>query len=148
MLFHIAVGCLLMVGTTVIHSGCTLATLWGYRHLQSYDLASLSRLIKVVSVGTLVLLLFIASLIEIGLWAMTYLTLDSISGIERALYFSAVTFTTLGYGDVVLESSSRLLASFQAVNGIIIFGWSTALLVAFVHRLLLPVEPVRQTREF
>ena len=80
------------------------------------------------------LLLFLAALIEIGFWAMAYLWLGALTGIEPALYFSAVTFTTLGYGDVVLDSSWRLLASFEAVNGIIMFGWSTALIVGLVQR--------------
>jgi len=44
------------------------------------------------------------------------------------------TFTTLGYGDLTPNESWRLLASFEAANGIIIFGWTTALIVAFVHR--------------
>jgi hypothetical protein len=46
-----------------------------------------------------------------------------------------VTFTTLGYGDVVLQESWRLTGAFQAANGIIMFGWTTALIFAFVHRM-------------
>ena len=77
-----------------------------------------------------------ASLLEIWLWAGMYQLLGALSDLEGALYFSAVTFTTLGYGDVVLQSSWRLLASFQAVNGIIMFGWTTAVIVALVQRIL------------
>ena len=46
------------------------------------------------------------------------------------IYYSVVTITTLGYGDVVLTGQWRTLASIQAANGVIMFGWSTALLVA------------------
>jgi voltage-gated potassium channel Kch len=91
-----------------------------------------------MKVAALVLLLFLAALLEIWIWAVAYLSLGALTGMESALYFSAVTFTTLGYGDVVLDSSWRLLASFEAVNGIIMFGWSTALLVALVQRLREP----------
>lgn len=49
------------------------------------------------------------------------------------LYFSTVTYTTLGFGDVVMEPGWRLLSSFQAANGIIMFGWTTALIVAAVQ---------------
>ena len=46
-----------------------------------------------------------------------------------------VTFTTLGYGDLVLTGEWRLLASFEeAANGTIMFGWTTAVIVAMVHR--------------
>ena len=51
------------------------------------------------------------------------------------LYFSTVTFTTVGYGDVVLSSEWRQLATFEAINGWVIFGWATALIVAIIQRL-------------
>jgi voltage-gated potassium channel Kch len=54
--------------------------------------------------------------------------------VETALYFSMVTFTTLGYGDVVLDERWRLMAAFEAANGIIIFGLTTAAVVAVVQR--------------
>jgi len=46
-----------------------------------------------------------------------------------------VTFTTLGYGDILLDEQWRLLASFEAANGILMFGWSTAIVMAVVHRI-------------
>jgi hypothetical protein len=54
---------------------------------------------------------------------------------EAALYFSMVTFTTLGYGDVTLDDSWRLLSSIQAANGVIMFGWTTAQVTAVLQRL-------------
>jgi voltage-gated potassium channel Kch len=79
-------------------------------------------------------MIFVATLLEASAWAAAYLTLGAISGLEPALYFSVVTFTTVGYGDVVLTPEWRLLGSFEAVNGIIMFGWSTALVIAVVQR--------------
>jgi voltage-gated potassium channel Kch len=69
-------------------------------------------------------------------WAGAYLRVGAIEGLEAALYFSIVTFTTLGYGDITLNTDWRLLASFQAASGIIIFGWTTALLVAVAQRVV------------
>ena len=68
------------------------------------------------------------------LWGILYLSAGAIEGVEKAFYFSMVTYTSLGYGDVVLEKPWRLLASFQAANGVIVFGWTTALIFAAVHR--------------
>jgi voltage-gated potassium channel Kch len=56
-----------------------------------------------------------------------------VPGFERALYFSIVTYTTLGYGDIVLDENWRLLSSFQAANGIIIFGWTTAVIIVAIR---------------
>ena len=85
-------------------------------------------------IAIVVVIMFAASLLEVLVWAATYLVLNAIEGVERAVYYSMVTFTTLGYGDVVLAKSWRLLGSFEAANGIIMFGWSTAIVMAVVHK--------------
>lgn len=51
------------------------------------------------------------------------------------LYFSTVTFTTLGYGDVTLDAGWRLFASIQAAVGTIMFGWTTAIVMAVLQRM-------------
>jgi voltage-gated potassium channel Kch len=96
---------------------------------------SIKRLTRIYLVSGVVILMFLASLLEVLVWAVTYLTLNAIQGFERALYFSMVTFTTLGYGDVVLAEQWRLLSSFEAANGIIMFGWTTAIVIAAVQRI-------------
>ena len=88
---------------------------------------------RVIFISALVIIMFFASVIESAAWAGAYLLCGAISGLEQALYFSMVTYTTLGYGDVVLGEQWRLLASFEAANGIIMFGWTTAVIVAAVH---------------
>jgi hypothetical protein len=91
---------------------------------------------RVFLISLLVLLLFVAAILEVNIWAVTYLVIGAISHLEPALYFSTVTFTTLGYGDITLDASWRLLASFQAANGIIIFGWTTALVFAVLQHMI------------
>ena len=83
----------------------------------------------------MVLIMFFAALVESGVWALSYVAIGAIPGFEEAVYFSTVTFTTLGFGDVVIHSSWRLLAGMQAATGTIIFGWTTALIVAAAHHL-------------
>ena len=67
---------------------------------------------------------------EIWMWAFlyVYLPISSIPDFETALYFSAVSSSTVGYGDVVLSSHYRILGSMEAASGMILFGWSTAFL--------------------
>jgi hypothetical protein len=55
-----------------------------------------------------------------------------------------VSFTTLGYGDIVLGEGWRLLASFEAANGIILFGWTTALIFAFIHHFVTNLQRVKE----
>lgn len=77
-------------------------------------------------------------LAEIAVWAIAYWTLVGSNSFERfedALYFSTVTFTTLGYGDIVIGNSWKLLSACQGMIGLMVFGWSTALLFAVVQRI-------------
>ena len=82
-----------------------------------------------------VLALFFAHTIEIWLWALLYIWLGAFEVVEPALYFSTVTFTTLGFGDITLSSRWRLLSSFEAANGMILFGVSTAFVFAVIERM-------------
>ena len=82
-----------------------------------------------------VLAIFCLHTIEIWLWAVLYIGLGAFEIMERALYFSTVTFTTLGYGDITLLPRWRLLSSFEAANGVILFGVSTAFVFAVIQRM-------------
>lgn len=77
--------------------------------------------------------LIVLHLLQSALWALVYLVLPGITefdSFEKALYFSMVTFTTLGYGEITLASDNRILAGLEAMNGIILIGWSTAFMFA------------------
>ncbi len=77
--------------------------------------------------------LFLATVIEVWIWAILYLLLGAIATLEEAVYFSTSTFTTLGFGDIVLDEEWRVLSSFEAANGLLMFGWETALVFAAVQ---------------
>lgn len=76
-----------------------------------------------------------ASLVESAIWAATYVAIGAFDGFEPALYFSVVTYTTLGYGDITPHEGWRLVAALQAATGIVMFGWTMALLLAVAQRL-------------
>ena len=88
-----------------------------------------------IALSVLVLWMVFGLSISAWVWAGLFLLLDVINTIEEALYFSVVTFTTLGYGDVSLSKDWRLLGSLSAVNGLIIVGLNTAFLVEVITRI-------------
>ena len=135
MLDDIALGSLLVIPTTFVHAG-SMVLAFNWLEVGSRRPGALgSPIRKVILVASLVLIMFFAGLVESGIWALTYVAVGAFSGFEEALYFSTVTFTTLGYGDIVIHSSWRLLAGIEAANGTIMFGWTTALIVTAAHQL-------------
>ena len=77
-----------------------------------------------------------AHLIQIALWAVAFLMIGEISTFEKAFYFSAENYTSLGYGDIVLSDRWRLLGPLEAINGLLLFGLSTAMMFAVMSRLI------------
>lgn len=75
--------------------------------------------------------------VEIWLYAALYLALESFSHFEEALYFSTVTYASIGYGDVLLPHQWRILGAIEGAAGIIMLGISTAFLVSLLTQLKL-----------
>ena len=137
LLEKIGIALLIMFLSTIIHAlfmiGGNHALEW---RLTRYGPAT-GHFSRAVLIWLLTLWMFLAIVIEAGLWALVYLNNTSITvlpDMQTAFYFSMVTFTTLGYGDIVLTEQWRTLASIQAANGVIIFGWTTALIFYFTQR--------------
>jgi hypothetical protein len=83
-------------------------------------------------------------LVEITLWALVYWWGGAMPDLPSAWYFSAVTYTTTGYGDLVLPEAWRLDGGVEALTGILMCGWSTGFFFAIVSRLYGP--PASATR--
>lgn len=75
---------------------------------------------------------------ESCLWALLYFVAGQTTSVQEALYFSIVTATTLGYGDITLQGDWRIVVSWQAMSGLLLFGASTAAL----FQLLLYLSPM------
>ncbi len=75
-----------------------------------------------------VTVLMLAHLVEIGIWALFYLMFEVAPKQVDAFYFAFVNYTTLGYGDILPVEYWRLLGPITAMNGVLMFGWSTAVI--------------------
>ena len=135
MLLNLTLAALLMITTTVIHA---VSMILSIRILKSHHGGKLKQQLqstRIYWVIGIILLMFLAMVLEAVVWASTYILIGALEHFEQALYFSMVTFTTLGYGDVTLENQWRVLGSFEAANGIIMFGWTTAIVFFAVQRI-------------
>jgi len=115
-----------------------LSRVWPQRKGIQGFLATEIRILRVVSV------MLLLHLVEAGTWAGFYRIVGVLPELETAIYFSMTSYTTVGYGDVVLPAPWRLLGPIEAAFGILMFGWSTAVIVAAVtkigHRLIRGME--------
>ena len=138
MLIPILIGIGLTIATVAIHAAGT--TWWIdrlLRHDRRLDGRPVGRLFGFRLLCTTTTLLLLLNVAEIVVWAIAYRILPHITNVatfEETVYFSAVTFTALGYGDVVLDPPWRILSTIEAIIGLLIFGWSTALLLSVVQR--------------
>ena len=71
---------------------------------------------------------------EAAAWSLFYLAVGAVPTLEGALYFSSITYGTIGYSDAAIAIEWRLVAAFEGIAGIILLGWSTAFFVRLLGR--------------
>lgn len=84
--------------------------------------------------GRIVMLMLITHLMEVLLIAMLLFGIHAFHDLRTAFYFTGETYTTLGFGDILLPTGWRQLALFIAMSGLFSFGWSTGVLVSIVGK--------------
>ena len=140
MLTQISIGAALIVITVIVHALCLELILKVYIAVRS----EIAVRWRTMAFAFVILAVFVAHMIEIWVWAIFYYlkaSINELPTLEAALYFSTVCFTTLGFGDLVLSEEWRLLSSFESVNGVILFGWSTAFIFAVVRHVYRQIYP-------
>jgi polyferredoxin len=121
------IGLVVSLVNIAIHAVIMARVSWAAR--RAADIAfdrSVMRLMLVMMAAVTVLML--AHIIEIGCWAIVYALLDVAPHPDQAFYFAFVNYTTLGYGDILPKEYWRILGPITAMNGIMLFGWSTAVI--------------------
>jgi hypothetical protein len=132
MFSKLAIAWSLMAVCVVIHAaGVTAALRWVRRQQYSAEQFWRGTWLFVLVAGWMILL----HLAEITAWALLYLAKDTLPDLQSALYFSAVTYTTTGYGDLVLPEEWRIVGGVEALTGILMCGWSTGFFFAVASRL-------------
>lgn len=125
----------LMVLVTVLVHLVGLAVL--LRILRLHRLLPKAKVAPLAVLLTATLGLFAIHTVEIWLYAALYLTLGAARAFEEALYYSTVTYASIGYGDVLLAKDWRILGAIEGATGVIMLGWSTAFVVSLLAQLRL-----------
>jgi len=137
MLFKILVIGLVIISMNVIIQG--FGSVYWLRRITS-SIKTETKIKNAYILKALLFTFFLFSFIHIIhslVWALCYHiipeTSAEFSDFSETLYFSLVTFTTLGYGDISLSSDWRLLSGLEAINGIMLIGWSTAMMFSLIQ---------------
>ena len=131
----LAVGCLMIGSLVVVQAAAVTAIVHLVQHETQPQNPSVGWLHAVGVFSQALWLIVMAQLVEIAAWAALFLGVGEFSDFPTAFYQSAVNFTSLGYGDIVMSREWRLLGPLEAVAGMLMFGISTAVLFAVVQTL-------------
>lgn len=125
---QLVVGLVPSLANIGVHAVIMAALSWtAHRTLRAVEAAwAWLRLVLVMMAAVTVLMM--AHLIEIIDWGLTYAAVGAVADRTESFYFAFVNYTTLGYGDILPVKRWRLLGPMAAMNGVLLFGWSTAVI--------------------
>ena len=135
MLRQFLVGGGVSVVNIAIHALVMTTVVWVAQSRGTQNRSHPSVLLIVVMIPT-VTVLMVAHALEVIVWSLAYLMVHAAPVGADLVYFAFVNYTTLGYGDVIPLERWRLLGPITAMNGVLLFGWSTAVIFEVLRRTL------------
>ena len=133
MLRDILVGSSVCVVNIVIHAWLTVATIRVARIVADWKAIHPWRHLVAIMIAT-VFMLMAAHMIEVFVWAAVYALVHAAPDGADLVYFAFVNYATRGYGDIVPVAEWHLLGPMASMNGILLFGWSTAVIFEVLRR--------------
>ena len=133
MLTEIAIAVAIVFVCLLLHvAGILLMAEWLLQHRQYFERSG-ARIHFSILMIALISGIMLLHVVESSMWAAFYYTGALFPDFETSLYFSLVTYTAIGYGDVVLLQNWRLLGAIQGVSGVLLCGLSTAFIFAVMN---------------
>jgi hypothetical protein len=134
-LLPLVTGVLTTLATIMVHAIALTAIAHYVRREQQLGRAGVGYWKDVAIVASVTLLALLAHLVEMTIWALVLEACGEFTRLAAAFYHSAMNYTSLGYGDVVMSDAWKLLGPLEAANGLLMFGVSTAIIFAVIQRL-------------
>ena len=136
MVGELGLGAAVIATSIIVQTGFIGAIVYGFEHYSRWFSKSRGRYARLpVGLAVAALWLMAAHGASIWLWAGTFIAVGAFEEVETAVYYAAVCYTTLGFGDIFPERGWRVLSGLCAANGFLTFGISTAFLVELLQRM-------------
>jgi hypothetical protein len=132
MLRQFLVSIAVSVCNIAIHAIVMAAVLWIVRVADERPVSRQSLRLVAVMIAT-VSVLMAAHIVEVVVWSLAYVMVGAAPPGTDFIYFAFVNYTTLGYGDVTPIERWNLLGPMTAMNGVLLFGWSTAVIFSVLR---------------
>jgi len=132
----LVVGAGAVLCTILIHALALGVTVNLFRRELRLGRAGMRYLIDLTIVVLVVSFTFVAHVVEVAVWALLFMICGEFQEFGAAFYHSAVNYSTLGYGDVIMSPAWKLLGPLEASNGSLMFGVSTAIIFSVILRLI------------
>lgn len=129
-------GTVMLATCLLLHVGFLIADIKLLKWLNGKLWASGPLFSTIVLLGAAVCIIVLSHTVQVWLWAITFIAFGAFNEPATAVYFALVTYTTLGYGDIVLAENIRLYGALASATGFLGFGLSIAFLVAVFSKLL------------
>ena len=136
MLIQFLVGGIVCVCTITIHS-LVMSVVVSVARVSSTTKRSHPSLRLIITMIATVSILMAAHVLEVFVWSLAYSIVDAAPAGTNLVYFAFVNYATLGYGDVIPVEGWRLLGPITAMNGALMFGWSTAVIYEVLQKTMM-----------
>ena len=133
MLNQYLVGGLTSIANIAIHALVMTLVVYAAQAVRAKQKSSSSLMVTSVMIAT-VSILMVAHACEVLVWALTYRLVSAAPAEADLVYFAFVNYTTLGYGDLIPVEDWKLLGPMTAMNGVLLFGWSTAVIFEVLRK--------------
>jgi len=136
MLINLAIGLPTVLLCLVLQAAFTF---WGVRYYikQSHsDAHAAKSFAQIRSLLVVMIVLVMGNFLQIMIWGLLFMALGEFKELYEAVYHSAVNFSSLGYGDVVMTKPWKLLGPLEAANGVLMFGLTGAALMAILQQMI------------
>ncbi|MGO4392884.1 ion channel [Variovorax sp. M-6] len=135
MLINLAIGLPIILLCLVLQAAVTF---WSVRYYigQSNRVTFARPFVQIRSLLVAMIALILGNFLQIMIWGLLFMVLGEFGELYEAVYHSAVNFSSLGYGDVVMTKPWKLLGPLEAGNGVLMFGLTGAALMAMLQQMI------------
>ena len=136
MLINLIIGLPVMLLCLVLQAGFTFWTVRFHTGRTQRATALAGPFAQIRSLLIVMIVLMLGNFVQITIWGVLFMALGEFSELYEAVYHSAVNFSSLGYGDVVMSKRWKLLGPLEAANGVLMFALTGAALMAILQQLV------------